>query len=481
MRVPAAVHAGAGERVAAALAAAAGAAAATAVMAWDTTASCEGSEGSEPRILGAIEKALASTVRIESYVVGAVRQGTAEAYFPKHTKYGSGSGFVYDAERGLIMTNAHVIAANSNAKRPTVFKVVFASGEVREATVVGADFECDVALIQVEPPRWDAGKKDMKLLPLEFGEPPPPTRARSSGTSALPGPCVCLPRAFADRRSVSPRAWAPGPRAAAPQRSAHSTSASSAGSSLELRRGQTVAAIGAPLGASLGASVGTVEGLAYLADEVPPMREGQTRLTLPLMHAQLVRLAVPVVQGNSGGPVVDERGRVVGITSSALMTRTDPVSRKPLAIAMETADAIGKALMEHRLARPYLGIGVTVIDEVDTTWAMDEEQGGGRDRPWLRAASGLLVRDVVNGTPAHRAGLRDGDVIQACNGRRARLKGDLLAELGPIATPGTVMTLDVARWEGDERSDLTIRVPVGSYSVGPDTRSAIVPAHNPMV
>ncbi|KAA0158231.1 hypothetical protein FNF27_05837 [Cafeteria roenbergensis] len=355
----------------------------------------------------AIAKAMGSTVRIESwaYVSGGGfwgSGGAGAALVP--TKVSSGSGVVYDAEERLILTNAHVLDSPVGMGGvATRVKVVFSGGQVREGRVVAVDRDCDIGLLRIEEPRWRLGAESERV---ELVEAP-------------------------------------------------------LGKSSALARGERVAVLGAPLGGSLGATVGTVESPAFLADEMAAGQRGPP----PLLYTQLVRLAAPIVQGNSGGPVINRAGEVVAIASTAIQTGADPGSRKPLAISIEDADAVAKVLRSGaQVRRPVLGAALEAIDEVDSVWRLDAEAGDGAqaDHSDVRAVAGLLVRGLASGGPAERAGLRVGDVIVRCNGRRTRLKGDVLRELGPVAQAGRRIHVQALRWgEGVEPTRVQASVELG--------------------
>lgn len=372
-------------------------------------ASCAGAEDerAEDAMPAAIAKAMGSTVRIESwaYVSGGGfwgSGGAGAALVP--TKVSSGSGVVYDAEERLILTNAHVLDSPVGMGGvATRVKVVFSGGQVREGRVVAVDRDCDIGLLRIEEPRWRLGAESERV---ELVEAP-------------------------------------------------------LGKSSALARGERVAVLGAPLGGSLGATVGTVESPAFLADEMAAGQRGPP----PLLYTQLVRLAAPIVQGNSGGPVINRAGEVVAIASTAIQTGADPGSRKPLAISIEDADAVAKVLRSGaQVRRPVLGAALEAIDEVDSVWRLDAEAGDGAqaDHSDVRAVAGLLVRGLASGGPAERAGLRVGDVIVRCNGRRTRLKGDVLRELGPVAQAGRRIHVQALRWgEGVEPTRVQASVELG--------------------
>ena len=109
--------------------------------------------------------------------------------------------------------------------------------------------------------------------------------------------------------------------------------------------------------------------------------------------------------GNSGGPMFDMAGNVIGI-NSALISPTGASVGIGLAIPAEAAKPVIEALRRgQRPERGYLGVGLQPLDE-----NIADSLGLPKDR-------GELVRSVVPGEPAARAGLQQGDVILRVGGR----------------------------------------------------------------
>jgi serine protease Do len=128
--------------------------------------------------------------------------------------------------------------------------------------------------------------------------------------------------------------------------------------------------------------------------------------------------------GNSGGPLVDLRGHVVGV-NSAIASSNGHYQGYGFAIPADLAKKVASDLMEHgRVERGWLGISVTGISSEDA-----EVYG-------LPRVGGVLVQDVVDDSPAQKAGLKVEDVVVAVNGNPVQDSGDLqelVAELGPGA------------------------------------------------
>jgi S1-C subfamily serine protease len=204
------------------------------------------------------------------------------------------------------------------------------------------------------------------------------------------------------------------------------------GDSAPLRVGQLVIAIGNPFGFQSTVSTGVVSALGRA------MRSREGRLI-----ENVIQHTAPLNPGNSGGPLVDSRGRIVGI-NTAIIVRAQGIG---LAIPANTARLVVSQILAHgRVRRAYLGIA-------------------GRDRELdrrlvrfhgLSQERAVEVVSVEPSTPAERADLLTGDIIVSIDGRDVGGIDDLhrvLAEW-PI---GERLTLSVLR--GRERVSKDI-VPV---------------------
>ncbi len=164
------------------------------------------------------------------------------------------------------------------------------------------------------------------------------------------------------------------------------------GSSSRLRVGQLVAAIGNPLGFQCTVTAGIVSALGR------SLRGRSGRLI-----DSVIQTDAPLNPGNSGGPLVDGNGRVVGINTAAIAMAQGIC----FAIGIDTAIEVATALMrEGRVVRAFLGISAQTAP-IDTRLrrALD-----------LPLGSGALVESVAEDGPAARAGLRRGDTILAYAG-----------------------------------------------------------------
>lgn len=148
-------------------------------------------------------------------------------------------------------------------------------------------------------------------------------------------------------------------------------------------------------------------------------------------------------RGNSGGPLVDLLGRVVGV-NTAIYSPTGAYAGNGFAIPSALAEKAARDLIEYGVVRrPRIGVVVTPVQE-----AQAELYG-------LDRIAGAVVSEVQDGTPAQQAGIRPEDVIIAVNGEPVNSSTDLTARLARYH-PGDRVTLTVVR---DRRTrDIAVRL-----------------------
>jgi serine protease Do len=165
------------------------------------------------------------------------------------------------------------------------------------------------------------------------------------------------------------------------------------GDSTKARVGDWVLAIGNPYG--LGGTV--------TAGIISALHRGITGFGA---YDRYIQTDAAINMGNSGGPMFDLNGNVIGI-NSALISPTGASVGIGLAIPAELAKPVIDSLMKgQRPSRGYLGVGLQALDDDSIAGALGLSKGGGE-----------LVRSVVPGGAAARAGLQQGDVITKVNGQ----------------------------------------------------------------
>ena len=173
------------------------------------------------------------------------------------------------------------------------------------------------------------------------------------------------------------------------------------GESASLRAGQLVVAIGNPFGFQSTVSAGVISALGR------SLRSATGRLI-----ENVIQTDVALNPGNSGGPLVDTRTRVIGI-NTAIIRMAQGIS---LAIPIDTAKWVVSELLAHgRVRRAYLGI-------VGQTRPIDRHVAR---RHALSASHAVEVVSVEPRAPAAIAGLREGDLIVALNERPVHTVDDM--------------------------------------------------------
>jgi serine protease Do len=158
-------------------------------------------------------------------------------------------------------------------------------------------------------------------------------------------------------------------------------------------------------------------------------------------YQDYIQTDAAVNPGNSGGPLVNLRGEVIGINSS-IYTRTGGYMGVSFAIPINMAVKVAEDLIyEGKVIRGFLGIG---IDNVSENLAV---------ALGLQGTQGCLVREVTKGSPAEKGGLKDGDVILEAGGAAVADASDLrnkVADMHPgdkyefkLLRNGKPMTLNV--------------------------------------
>ncbi|QHO90532.1 peptidase S1 and S6 [Actinomyces sp. 432] len=261
-----------------------------------------------------------------------------------------GSGVIYDSS-GHIITNNHVVAGASK------IQVTLADGRIYEAETTGTDPATDLAVIELVDAPND-------LTVAQFGN------------------------------------------------------------SDDLVTGENVMAIGNPLGLSSTATTGIISALnrpvvtvqeetdtsnqggSSLPDQLSGLL-GHSQTTTTQVYTNAIQIDAAVNPGNSGGPLFDDTGAVIGITSSIASMSSSAESAGSIgigfAIPSNLAQKVADQLIENGTAtHAYLGVAIG--------------DGGATTSEGVTRA-GAEVGDVESGSPADQAGIKAGDVITAIDGK----------------------------------------------------------------
>jgi S1-C subfamily serine protease len=222
------------------------------------------------------------------------------------------------------------------------------------------------------------------------------------------------------------------------------------GTAETLRVGETVVAIGNPFGLERSVSAGIVSALGR-------------QITAPngFTLSNAIQTDAAINHGNSGGPLLDEDGLVIGVNAQIADSGVDANVGIGFAVALDEAarEAIASMARGETVEHAWLGVS---LDDVDAILATSGE---------LEATQGALVTGVVAGGPADEAAFRGGttltaidgaqyclggDVVVAVDGASVRDAGDLQRAVAAFA-PGTAVEVEVVRSDGS-RSTLDVEL-----------------------
>jgi S1-C subfamily serine protease len=215
--------------------------------------------------------------------------------------------------------------------------------------------------------------------------------------------------------------------------------------------GEPVAAIGSPFGQESSLAVGVVSATERSIDS----------LTSVYDVADAIQIDAPINRGNSGGPLFDARGRVIGINAQISST-SGTNEGVGFAIPINSARrSLEQLLLTGRVAYAYVGVSTQ-----DITPAIAKRYD-------LDARRGALIQTVEEDTPADRAGLRGGADRESFNGIPIRIGGDLIvsfagrpvqraADVARIVTerfrPGDMVAVTVLRRGKGKRETVRLRL-----------------------
>ena len=201
------------------------------------------------------------------------------------------------------------------------------------------------------------------------------------------------------------------------------------GNSDELKVGEWVAAIGSPFGLDNTVTSGIVS--------------AKSRKLPSDQYVPFIQTDVAVNPGNSGGPLFNMKGEVVGINSQIFSTSGGFMGLSfaiPSNLAMQIKDQLVK---KGKVTRGRIGV---VIQSV--TQDLAESFG-------MKAPKGAIVSQVEKDGPAAKAGLQEGDIITAVNGKAIDDSVDMPVIIGSMA-PGSIAKLSIIR----NNKDMTLDVKV---------------------
>jgi serine protease Do len=196
-----------------------------------------------------------------------------------------------------------------------------------------------------------------------------------------------------------------------------------------IRKGEWVIAIGSPFGFESSVSAGVISGVHRA------LPNGQM--------VPFIQTDVAVNPGNSGGPLLNAAGQVVGVNSQ-IYSRSGGYMGLSFAIPADIAAKVADQLKSTgKVAHGRLGVGIQGMDQT-----LAQSFG-------LKDSSGALVGNVEKGSPAEKAGFKPGDVIRSIDGVAMVDSTDITSRIGNAA-PGSKLAIDV--WRDGKTVALTATV-----------------------
>ena len=212
-----------------------------------------------------------------------------------------------------------------------------------------------------------------------------------------------------------------------------------------LKVGEWVLAIGSPFGLDFSVTAGIVSAMGR---SLPTATNDN--------YVPFIQTDVAINPGNSGGPLFNLEGEVVGVNSQ-IYTRSGGSIGLSFSIPVSVVRDVVEQLRDSgAVQRGWLGVSIQNVDK-------NLAEAFGLDRP-----AGALVAQVVEGSPAEEAGIREGDVIVEFDGEYIETSSELPHVVG-LVKPGSEVKVGLIR-DGDKK---TLSVEVGALSPRADLAKQI--------
>ena len=203
-----------------------------------------------------------------------------------------------------------------------------------------------------------------------------------------------------------------------------------------IKIGHWAIAFGNPLGLNSSMTVGVIGA------------SGRSSLGIEQVE-NFIQTDAAINQGNSGGPLLNINGDVIGVNTAIYSTNGGSVGLSfaiPSNLASNVRDSI---LKSGRYERPYIGISV-----LDLTQEIKKQ----RNIPY---STGIMVQQVYSGSPAAKYGLKVGDVILEINGKTVTSAG---AFIGELAAKKVGETVNLKVFSGGKEKNISMKLESFSYS-----------------
>jgi serine protease Do len=218
------------------------------------------------------------------------------------------------------------------------------------------------------------------------------------------------------------------------------------GSSANVEPGEWVIAMGNPFGLGGTVTAGIVSALGRDIGDGP--------------YDRFIQIDAPINEGNSGGPLFDQHGQVIGI-NTAILTPTGGSVGIGFAIPSDMVKRVVTQLVANgKVVRGYLGVAAQTVSPT-----MAAAMGLSTETP---ETDGALVAAVSPHSPAFRAGIKPGDLITSVNGHAVTNPGDLADDIANV-DPGADTTLTFIR--GGKQRQISVAVATMPANVDADFQS----------
>lgn len=213
------------------------------------------------------------------------------------------------------------------------------------------------------------------------------------------------------------------------------------GNSEQLRPGEWAIAIGNPLGLDNTVTAGIISGTGRSSADVG----------VPDKRINFIQTDAAINPGNSGGPLLNQQGQVIGMNTAIIGGAQGLGFAIPINRAQEIADQL---IADGRVEHPYLGVQMATL----TPTLRENLNQDSSNQVRVQANQGVVIVGVARNSPADRAGLQVGDVIQQINGQAVKT-ADEVQQAVDNSTIGSNLPVEVSR---NGRS-LTIPVRPGEF------------------
>jgi serine protease Do len=222
------------------------------------------------------------------------------------------------------------------------------------------------------------------------------------------------------------------------------------GDSDKLRPGEMVMAVGSPFGLTQSVTMGIISAV------------GRANIGIE-DYEDFIQTDAAINPGNSGGALVNMRGELVGI-NTAIFSRTGGYQGIGFAVPSNMAKQVMESLIKTgKVVRGWLGVSVQ-----DVTPALSKQFG-------VPVGEGALVGEVVKGSPAEKAGFKQGDVIVEFNGKKVEDSGHL-RNLAASTAVGSKIKVGIIRNQKKETLTVTIGELPKEAAAGQTEKKATVTA-----